>query len=278
MHRELCIMHANCQGDELETLLKASAPFSRKYRLARYTNYTREPIPLEALAGCALFLYQHLEEHWGEFSSASLLARLPATARSLCLPNLFFKGYWPFWTRSSPIDFGDILLNRLIDEGAPKPVILKIYLHSDIRVHGDLAASLEETLETERRKEEGSPVKVLEYFLRHWKERPLFHTINHPGRELLELTANGILAQLDLPPLTEEELTPLRGTLFPSYADFDLPIHPQVAAFHGLAFGGPETTYAVFGRRMTFAQYISRYIDCRLNGMDKEFLAYLHFV
>ena len=153
MHRKLCLMHANCQGDELERLLTASQAFSRVYRLIRRTNYTRERITDQELAACDLFLYQHLNETWGEFSSASLLRRLSPSATALCIPNLMFRGYWPFWTNLSPIDFGDSLLNRLIDEGAPKPVILRIYLHGNIQTFVDLQASLEETIAVERQKE-----------------------------------------------------------------------------------------------------------------------------
>ncbi len=271
-------MQANCQGDELETLLNASAAFRRRYRLARYTNYTREIIPEEALARCSVFLYQHLEGHWGDLSSASLLSRLSPAARSFCIPNLLFTGYWPFWTRHSPIDFGDSLLNRLIDEGAPKAAILKIYLHGDIRSFVDLDANLERCLAIEARKEAKTPFKVLDFIRASWRERPVFYTINHPGDEVMLRIAQGILAALDLPSLSEDEFAAARAAGFPSYTEFSLPIHPQVAAHFNLPFGGPDTEYNVFGRRMTFARYISRYIDCRLNGMDKDFTGYLQVV
>ena len=278
MHRKLCLMHANCQGDELATLFTASAAFNRTYRLIRRTNYTREPINSQDLAACDLFLYQHMGESWGDLASAALLRQLPATALALRIPNMAFKGYWPFWTNNSPIAFGDSLLNRLIDEGAPKPVILRIYLHGNIQAFVDLKASLEETVAIERQKEQQSPVKTVGFLLAHWKRRFMFHTINHPGREMLVHAANGILEAAGLPPLGQDELAAAFARGLPSYADFDLPVHPQVAAFHGLEFAGPERHYAVFGRTMTFEAYISRYIDCRLNGMDGDFIGYLQLV
>ena len=278
MHRKLCLMHANCQGDELETLLRASGAFNRTYRLARRTNYTREPLGQQDLAACDLFLYQHLGESWGDLSSDALLRQLPDAALAVRIPNLMFKGYWPFWTNNSPIAFGDSLLNRLIDEGAPKPVILRIYLHGNIQTFVDLKASLEETINIERQKEQQSPVKTVDFLLSHWKRRPMFHTINHPGREILVHAANGILKAVGLPPLGQGERSAAFAKGLPSYTDFDLPIHPQVAAFHGLEFAGPEHRYAVFGRTMTFEAYISRYIDCRLNGMGDNFIGYLQLV
>lgn len=272
-------MHANCQGDQLETLLLASRTFSRTYRLVRRTNYTREPVTPEELGACDLFLYQHLDEKWGELSSPALLEKLRPSTRTLQIPNLFFKGYWPFWTKNSPISFGDTLLNRLIDEGATKPVILKIYLHGNITSFVDLTALFEETVATEKTKEAALEIRTVDYFLSSWRQKMLFHTINHPGKELLIHVAQGILTALGLPPLTGREIATVQHTgMFPSYADFDLPIHPQVASFFDLGFARQGQTFAVFGRRMTFEQYISRYIDFRLNRLDGDFTAYLHLV
>jgi hypothetical protein len=279
MEKRLCVLHANCQGDELARLLGASAAFGRAFRLERYTNYTREIIPEASFAGCDVFVYQHLGAHWGEFSSESLLGRIPAKAVSLCLPNMLFKVYWPFWTSDGPISFSDTLLDRLIAEEIPKDVILRLYLHTDIRRFIDLREALEETVSREREKERRCFMGTVDAVLAHWKRLQLFHTVNHPGTFLLEHVAGGLLEALGLPPLTAEERASAAGAeTFPSYADFDLPIHPRVAAEYGLSFGGPEHAYTIFGRPMTFAQYVSRYIDCRRAGMDADFLGYLQLV
>ena len=279
MHKKLCLLHANCQGEELAPLLRASSAFNSAYRLVLRTNYTHEHVSEQELAECGVFLYQYLDDTWAELSSRTLLRQLSPSALALQIPNLFFKGYWPFWTSQGTIDFSDLLLNRLIDEGAPKSAILKLYLHSDINTFIDLKAALDETIAIERRKETHSCVKYVDYGLRLWKKRLIFLTVNHPGLCLLIHVAQGILDALGLPPLSDRELKPpgLQAD-FPSYTNFELPVHPQVAAFHGLEFGGPRHTYAVFNRRMTFEQYVSRYIDCRLNGMDGDFLGYLQVV
>jgi hypothetical protein len=240
MHDKLCLLHANCQGDELETLLKASPFFSRQYRIVRRTNYMRESFRDAELAACSLFLYQHLGPDWGEVSSDSLLARLPVTAERLRIPNHFTRAYWPLCYHDGPIaDFSDLLLDRLIDEGAPKSAILRVYLHGDLNSFINLKVSLEETIDKEREKEKGAPIKTLDHFLANWKKRMLFHTLNHPGRELLELTAQGILRVLDLPPLSARDLATVYAEDFPGYVNFmDLPIHPAVAAFYGLDLPG----------------------------------------
>lgn len=275
MHRRLCILHANCHGEELAPLLNASRAFSRQFRLERYTNYTREVIPPESLAACSALLYQYLDDKWGEIASAILRQRLSPSATAVCIPNVYFKGYWPLWTVERPLDFGDTLLNRLIDEGTPKDVILRLYLYRDLGKFVDIQGAFDETLALEREKEKRSPVKTVDFLLEHWNRTPQFYTVNHPRGPLLTHIADGILAALALPPLTPAELSTLPWHDFPSYNNFELPIHPQVAAFHNLPFGGPEQRYCVFGRPMTFAQYTSRYIDCCMNGHQDIFLGYM---
>ncbi|MDR2076612.1 MAG: hypothetical protein LBP61_06740 [Desulfovibrio sp.] len=277
MQRPLCLLHANCHGEELQALLNASPAFRRAYRLEYYVNYAKQAIPAESLEECALFLYQHLDSQWGDLASEALLRRLPASAGSLKLPNPFFNGYWPLWTGDGPIAFGDILLNRLIDEGASKRAILTVYLRRDLSSFVDLQAVLDGCIARERSKEQGACVALADWTLERWKERPLFHTVNHPGRELLLRIAQAVLAHLGFSPMGDEALAHLPAP-FPSYASFDLPIHPQVAAFHGLGFIAPDQRYTIFQRRMTFEQYISRYIDCRLNGCAADFLGYLQLV
>lgn len=280
MHRKLCILQANCQGDEYNRLLETHAAFMSRYRLTRYTNYTREHIPDETLARCGLFLYQHLGPDWGELASDRLLKKLPPGTPAICLPNMFFKGCWPFWTHNSPIEHGDAVLNRLIDEGTPKPVILKLYLGHDMFSEKLLKETLDETIEREKEKEKRCFMTTWDVVLRHWRKKPLFHTVNHPGQTLLLHVANGLLNALGLPPLDRDAPSRLkpRAEAFPMYSFFDLPIHPKVAEFHKLSFGGQGYGFRVFHRTMTFDQYVSRYIDCRLNKLDKQFVGYLQAV
>lgn len=272
--RELCLLHANCQGEPLALLLASSPEFSARWRVRHYTNYTREAIPEEALRDATLFIYQHLGPEWGGFSSDSLLGEINPAASSLCIPNMFFKGYWPFWTSDSPMDFADVLLDTLYASGAGKPEMLKIYLHGTVTRMVDVDGTVAETLRIEREKEKRCDIETSAFMARHWRERPLFQTVNHPGEELLLLVAQGVLAHLGLPCLSGDVCAAFRY----DYEGFHLPIHPKVGAHLGLEFAGEDTEYPVFGKKMNFAHYVSRYIDCRLNGLEDSFLAYLHLV
>jgi hypothetical protein len=284
-HRSLCLLHANCQGDPLAALLAASPQFAERYEIRRYTNYLRERIAPAELSGCGLFLYQHLGEKWDDHASDRLLAMVNSAARVLRLPNMLFTGYWPFWTNKSPMDFGDAFLDRLVSMGLSMAEILHVYLHGDIAAKYDLDAMLRHSLAVERDKERGAgdaaapdaiPAVVaptVDLVEALWKQERLFATINHPNRRLVLHVAQGVLAALGMDPLP----TAVRDGFTDPYPEFELPIHPQVAAHHGLAFGGPDATFNIYGRRMTFEDYARRYADCRLRGID-NFIGYLQLV
>ncbi len=271
--RKLCLLHANCQGDEYEALLRLTPGFNEEWELYRFTNYTREPVPDELLRRADLFIYQHLEDKWGELASETMLKRLKPKAGSLCLPNMFFKGVWPFWVGQAPIDYGDYFLEKLIASGAEKAVILRLYLHNDLSTKFDLQGSLEETLHYEEKKEERCFCRTMPLLRQYWRHEAMFHTVNHPGKRLITYVYGEICRELGLTNLNEDLLDKFQL----SYADFELPIHPQVAAFFNLEYVTAGSKFNIYGRPMSFVQYISRYIDCRKNNVD-NFIGYLQIV
>jgi hypothetical protein len=272
--KKQCLLHANCQGEPLSELLRLSPEFCKKWELRHYTNYTKEPVPASALETCDLFVYQRLDATWGAFASDNMLDCLNPKADTFCMPNMFFKGCWPFLTLHSPIDFGDNLLNKLIEAGAGKPEILKVYLQGDISNFVDLKANLEDTFKLEEAKEKYCDLRTVPLARELWRKEMLFYTCNHPGKRLLTLLADTLLKRLGLKALPEKLIQEYE----PEYAEFELPIHPQVAEFFDLQYAKAGYEFRIFNRRMNFERYISRYIECRLQGMDKDFIGFLQLV
>ena len=268
--KTLAILHANCQGEPLAAALSASQDFAQAYRPRVYLNYARQQIPQTDLDACGLFLYQHLGPEWGELASEALLRRLPAGCKTLCIPNMFFRGPWPLWSGAPGFDYRDVYLDHLLDMGLPGHDILHVYLRSPLASKYDLAARLEETITIERARQARTPVPYLDFVLEAFLKRPLFLTVNHPGPELLAFAAAGILRALGLAPADQQAALPLDA----DYLGFELPVHPQAAACYGLAYGGDDARYQVYGRARTFAEYAAAYVDCRLRGIN-DFIGYL---
>ncbi len=277
MATKLCIIHANCQGDTLRYLLEMSPAFASQYTIQKYTNYLHDDIPCESLENCHLFLYQRLGEQWGEHATEKLLQKLPASAHTLEIPNMFFNGYWPLWTNKTRMAYGDLLLEELCARPLTPVEILHLYLKGNLFAKFDIDALRQSSREKEIAKEQHQPFKTLHFIDEHWREELLFYTINHPAPKLSLYVADKVLQHLDLGIVAETA----RSSFLRSEDEFILPIHPQVAARDSLAFAGDKQLYPVYGQKLSFRDYAQAYIQCRLQqGPDSidDFVVYLHLL
>ena len=270
MGKKLCIVHANCQGEPLIQRLMACPEFSIRYECLLITNYTREPIPDETLGQCTLFLYQHLGANWDNLASKVLLDKLPPAAQHLCIPNMFFKGYWPLWSGKTGFDYRCSHMDEIICKRLPPEETVMLLLHSNVAAWYDLPALMEETLELERNRASHTPIQYLDFLIENYGKEQLFNTINHPRATLMNLVAKGILAELKFKLPKDATLNAI-GEPFP---EFEQPINPKVAKFFGWDFGGPETEYEIYGRKLNFARYVSNYVVAR-RAKISDFIGFL---
>lgn len=268
--KKLCIIHGNCQGETLTALLGASPEFMAAYEVEYYVNFTRQAIPSESLARCGLLLHQHLGEEWGDLSSASLRAALGPGARSLCIPNMLFKGYWPFWSSKPGFDYSDMMLDSLLERGLGKDEAMLVAVRGNLDQMFGLEALLRETLAVERGKERLCDVQYVDIIEERFRKEKLFMSVNHPGRTLMLHAADAVLGKLGMPGLPESYRQAYPEVRY----EFELPIHPQVAGFHRLEFVPEGAMYTIYGHPMTYVEYIGLYLDCKLAGRS-DFIRYL---
>lgn len=268
--KNLVVLHANCQGEMLVDLLMQHAFFSKQYACILYTNYIKEHVPPEQLEKCSVFIYQHLQDNWGDIASKRLLTYVKPQCLTLSIPSFYNRMYWPLFSGGPEHEFRDKFLDELLLRGlsreelmlvAPRPRLMERYALDDI-----LAASLNH----EKGKQERTQVPYLDAMLSRWKSEWLFHTPNHPAKPLLLLVANEILGRLGFSVLTEEQTAPLDAY----YTALQQPIHPGVALHFGLEFIVPNQTYNVYGMKMTYGQYAGVYMDYRASGI-KNFIDYI---
>lgn len=264
MGKQLCIIHANCQGDALAPLLEASEDFKSKFEIRHYVNYKKTELAAEDLKRCGLFLHQYLGPSWGGISTESLLPLLPAQAQTILIPNFFFKGYWPFWTNKiTDIEFADSLLESLLQKKLPAEAVLALYLKAPNSLLGDVEAEALASLAKEREKEQFSEIKYVNLLEENWRNRQLFLTVNHPGVELLAHAVRQILQMLGLNSFSAQALQNFRHP----QDEFWLPIHPLVGQKLKLPFAAPDRQYNCFGMNLTHKEYIMRYLACREHGI-----------
>lgn len=262
MAKELCLLHANCQGDALKQLLEASPDFAAKFEIRHLRNYKKEALEQGLLDSSALFLHQYLTEKWGEISTAQVLERLPAYAQAICIPNCFFTGYWPFWfNRPQIIEFADSLLESLLSRNLPQDILLYLYLKADPALVGDIGKSAVDSLSQEKEKEQHTPIKYAHIIEQRWREEQLFLTINHPGPILMVHIAQELLRLLGLAPVPESFA---RAFISP-HNEFWLPLHPVLGNRMGLPFASEGRRYPCFGANLTHKEYTLMYLSCRAN-------------
>jgi len=272
MPQALCLLHANCQGDALRPLLENTPAFARLFRIRQYVNYTRQAIAARDVERCGLFLYQRLAPKWGDLSTEQLLPRLPAGCRAIEIPNLFFNGYWPFWSRDERINFADSLLESLLEKVSPQEA-LTLYLRGSAALLGDeasLNAAAEASLAREEAKEAQAPIRCAPLLRERWREQQMFITVNHPGRELVLHTADSLLRLLGLGGLPES----VRKGFAHPLEDFWLPIHPAVGRALRVPFAAAERRWPIFHCRLTHREYSLCYLACRANNTP-DFLTFL---
>ena len=272
MAQALCLLHANCQGDALRPLLENSPAFASRFRICQYVNYTRQSIAAQDIEHCDLFLYQRLAPKWGDLSTEQMLPRLPQHCQAIEIPNLFFKGYWPHWSRDEHINFADSLLETLLEKVSPHEA-LTLYLRGSAALLGDAAALervAEESLNREEAKEADAPIKCAPLLRERWRDEQMFITVNHPGRELVCHMAHSLLRLLDLGGLPQSVRTGFAHPL----EDFWLPVHPAVGRSLGLPFASAEKRWPIYHLQLTHREYIMCYMACRANNVP-DFLTFL---
>lgn len=273
MGRSLCIIHANCQGDSLHRILASTPAFSKCFIIRKYTNYLEEKVMDIDLNNCNLLLYQQLSDKWHDAASSALLARLPLGAQALCIPNMFFKGYWPLWTNKTFMAYGDIFMEYLAGQSLNATEFLYLCNHADVASLYPLDDMVEQSLEHERSKEVHCVVETVDMVQELWRTEKLFSTVNHPASRLLLHVADGVLQALGLGRVPDT----VRAAFAESCVDdFEQPILPQVGRHFGLPFAAENSQYAVFGQRMAFAEYCQCYFACHREGIP-DFAAFMQY-
>lgn len=274
MGRSLCIIHANCQGDSLHRILASTPAFSARFFIRKYTNYLEEKIADEDFSACKLLLYQRLSDKWHDAASSVLLGRLPLGAQSLCIPNMFFKGYWPLWTNKTFMAYGDLFMEYLAEQGLNNAEFAHLCTHADLGHWYNLDALLAQSLEQERDKEIYCVTETADIVEEFWRTEKLFSTVNHPGSRLLLHVADGVLRALGLGVVPEAVRTAFAASCTD---DFEQPIYPQVGAHFGLSFVDARSRYSVYGRQMEFSEYCRCYAACRREGLP-DFAAFMQYL
>ena len=272
-----CLMYTNCQRGLIYEFLKLSDKFMETYRIDLDEippNHTairdRFVIPEQILEKTKLLIYQPLDSKHGDCSTEYILNKLPSDCISISLPRLYFKGYWPQHD-SNPFNqgnekgfhglfpYGDTNVNSMMNEVLSQEKIIQEISKKDFYNREELLKNIDYTLSELSKRETNTDIKISDFIRDNYRKYRLFHTINHPTDVLGLEVANQILSKLNMPPISE-------GTK-PQYKEvlgrLQVPIYPSVIDGLDLTFVSESSVYwsKEFGKKFTFNQYISQYIN-----------------
>lgn len=285
--KKFCLIYANCQNLLLAKYLSGSEEFNQQYLIKRLPIHlylkNETTIPDHLLKEAKLFIYQPVHDIHGDRSTQSILKKLPSDCQTISFPPLYFKGYFPQYCRNpvnhviAPnypyglIPHGDSNIISMLEEGKSKPEIVERLSDPNFYSKEFLLNNLNETLGELARRESQLSIKVSSFIEAHFQHYNLFHTQNHPTDMLGIYVVNQILKLINLPSLSSELsiLNPIYETL----NNFQIPIYPSVIRHLNLTFVNPKTLYkhgSYCTNQMTFARYISEYIDLHLSTSDSS--------
>lgn len=232
------VIWTSCQGYAISSSLKRHHP---EFSVEIYLNYVYLDDPSSTIppdfSDCDVFIYQRYEDRDShpEMQIDRLLSEVvPATAKRICVPRIYFTGYWPL----SIEDHDDF-------PKTPVPEILRPYPHEGVNklmesllnesyLRGDsIRENLKSTLSRLRAKESAGDITgIADFIEKNFSQRRLFYHPSHPKGDVCALLVAGVfeLMGLEVPNTLAEELE------HEFDYDIDAPILPCVASALELEF------------------------------------------
>lgn len=283
------LLYGNCQVQPLAAIIRELMPSVALHVLPpNFMLIDGSSVLLDddkkfigALDDNDLVLHQPLGEKHDSYSIHSIISS-ESSAKPACIriPYIVFKAYFPDAyspnPNSSPIEcssglpsspfgvfpYGHQWLDEIdvINTGIDSTSLSLITSHVEAKARQlDYRQSVEDTINTLRRKELDCDITISDFILDHYQAVRLFHTYNHPSIMVFLEVANRLFSQLDhtLPCLTAEKEASLAAAAF---NDHQLPIFPFVAETLGLGFDCSDVKWKPFGL-ITIENYIANYLQ-----------------
>ena len=202
------------------------------------------------------------------------LAGLREGARRLLVPLVDGSFLWPFSGTAHPdsartygayhpfpAEMGDGFLLRAMAKGASGEAAVRAYLAEDVARSGHAARRHEIALELQARREAGTSYRFATLIETHLRDERLFRTPYHLEIRLSRHMFLTLLDDLGTSAAARHAADCYYGkTLF---GGLDLPIHPAIAAHHGLTWVDAATRHAFWREEMlSFEGYAHRFVRC----------------
>lgn len=278
LKKSLVAILANCQGEIMYDMLTNSTDFMNEYYILRLPplwdmkGQKIEKISDDVLKELNLYIYQYIktESDFSNFASENIDILLHNECKKMCIPNLYFEGYFPQCAgrrkpRSLILNHGDTPIFDFIDsciekEFAECKSIKKVtdklenvdYFTSEL-VYSNLKKSLDELKEREKK----CDIKMSDYIHTNYKKKWLFTEPSHPINEVIAELVYRLLDKLDI------KGHKIEHEKYRQLGDRYCLLYPSTTKILDLEFNVDDGYYcmrSLYNIKLTFEQYIELYI------------------
>jgi hypothetical protein len=194
------VIYSNCQGEHLyKNFLDGHIPIASYHYLPCHGFIlNNEPLPLDILRKCDVFIYQLVQKKHGIYSTldlSGLLQHLPPTCKKISF-CYYYLDHYPLYQDPSGAYVGGDCVVRLKQQGFSIEDILSLYRKGLLEF--GTKSRYDESIRRMREKESLCTIKAVDFIVEHVTQLRLFDTINHPNGILLAHIANKIFELLGI--------------------------------------------------------------------------------
>ena len=258
------IVHLNCHTHPIASALSDFFPPS-DYNIVKVINFKKQPIPESVLKNCYLYIYQCLAgEHWGQYASDFFKKQLPGQCIVIRYPILRFNPFWPFNTKnafrtnsnemkkSALFPDGDNFLISKRNEYNNAEELANEYLNLDLNSLINLDEEFQKILDWYDSPRNSKDINVKDFVLQHFKDRILFHTVDHISDFFLNYMVNNVFRLLGI--------NKTKNYTCKFMEQNNVPMHPSVIKHFNLSFVNEKQLYLYNGNHLTTREYYIKYI------------------
>lgn len=277
-NRKILTSYGNCQTMPINSMCCTSNQIVSQYILLSI-------LPVQDIRGSELvngfskdflsqidyLIYQNVSSE-NKFSpklaSSELISGLRPDAKRVCIPNVYFKGYYPQVTHNArnpqfkdpklqngAFPYGDENIIKMVDNMSPDEIVAELS-RIDFYSKEFAVETAKDSLNELREREEKCDVMISDVIEKNYQTQLLFYTQNHPNSFLVETLLKRIFAYTndnfdDFVPSNAYELKSRQ-----------LPIYPSVKNALALSFDHDKFYWwtSLNENPVTFEQYVKDYI------------------
>jgi hypothetical protein len=203
---------ANCQSTSIAQALLSHQDFKDNFEYTlippiHVIDKQKDIHILTDLHNVDLLIYQPIfdKQRFGPFTSESIVSHLKQGAVSLCIPSMYYTGYFPTQAdfngaESTLRGVHEYLIMAAYLAGFDQNKTYDLLINSfplntqEIRQHHNLSVAALRN----REKELNVDIKISDYINSTYQHQKLFHTFNHPTTTLIDYVSNNILESISI--------------------------------------------------------------------------------